>query len=220
MRLDRRGRSRPDGYRMVIDATEATIVQRIPRDVSEASLQPSTLAVCGRAAGQVSGKSGGYYGCLGAMKSMRQQSCSLVVASLVDIIDATTAFGSATPRVYRRLKRHGLNRLPNRAGRRAPFTPTGTKGRFPGTTCSAGAQDLSPPRAAERHRVRRPCHPEVPLPDSHGAHRPRPRVPGALPLAPRRSGDPPRLHQGLYAAAQREGWSARTARISRSSTSS
>jgi len=35
MRVDRRGRPRPDGYRMVIDADESRIVQRIFRDFAE-----------------------------------------------------------------------------------------------------------------------------------------------------------------------------------------
>jgi len=35
MRLDRRGRPRPDGYRMVVEASEAAIVQRIFREFSE-----------------------------------------------------------------------------------------------------------------------------------------------------------------------------------------
>ena len=35
MRADRRGRPRPDGYRMVVEASEAAIVQRVFREFSE-----------------------------------------------------------------------------------------------------------------------------------------------------------------------------------------
>ena len=101
--------------------------------------------------------------------------------------------------VYRTLKRHGMNRLPNRVGRRAVHTHRYEK-QVPGHHVQvdvkfltlrgkhgqrirryqytaidpgAGPPGLPASHAAQRHRLRRPSHPELPVPDSHRADRPR-----------------------------------------------
>ena len=136
--------------------------------------------------------------------------------------------------VYRVLRRNGLSRLPSKAGTRAVHTKRYEK-QVPGHHIQIDVKFLifkgkgggvikryqytaideatriralkvyKPPQPGQCHRLRRTRRREVPLPHPVHPHRPRPRVPGQVPLACRGPRYPARLHQAQKPATQRQG---------------